>query len=118
GWVTSLVQRAAASQKRINEFLHIEPEIVNPKQTPDEIKGKITFKDVSFVYPDSGITALQNVNFEIKSGETLAIIGRTGSGKSTIANLICRNFDITSGELLIDDKPIDEINLNSLRSSI
>lgn len=118
GWVTSLVQRAAASQKQINEFLHIEPEIVNPKQTPDEIKGKITFKDVSFVYPDSGITALQNVNFEIKSGETLAIIGRTGSGKSTIANLICRNFDITSGELLIDDKPIDEINLNSLRSSI
>lgn len=118
GWVTSLVQRAAASQKRINEFLHIEPEIKNRQELPEEIKGKITFRDVSFVYPDSGITALRNVSFEINSGETLAIIGRTGAGKSTIANLICRNFDVTSGKLLIDDKPIEEINLNSLRSNI
>ncbi|NEN22680.1 ABC transporter ATP-binding protein [Cryomorpha ignava] len=118
GWVTSLVQRAAASQKRINEFLHIEPEIRNPKEAADEIKGKIAFEDVSFVYPDSGIKALRNVSFEINSGETLAIIGRTGSGKSTIANLICRNFDVTSGRLLIDNEPIEKINLNSLRSNI
>ena len=118
GWVTSLVQRAAASQKRVNEFLHTEPEIKNQKETADEIKGKITFDNVSFEYPDSGIKALQNVSFEINSGETLAIIGRTGSGKSTIANLICRNFDVTSGRLLIDDTPIQELNLNSLRSNI
>ena len=118
GWVTSLVQRAAASQKRVNEFLHTEPEIKNQKESADEIKGKITFDNVSFEYPDSGIKALQNVSFEINSGETLAIIGRTGSGKSTIANLICRNFDVTSGRLLIDDTPIQELNLNSLRSNI
>jgi|SRR5690554_6155937 len=119
GWVTSLVQRAAASQQRINEFLHIEPEIKN--QNPDGsdiIKGHIVFKDVSFVYPDSGIQALNQLNFEVKSGETLAIIGRTGSGKSTIANVICRNFDVTSGEIQIDGVPIQELNLNDLRQAI
>lgn len=118
GWVTSLVQQAAASQKRINEFLEIEPEIVNQNTEPDEIRGKIEFDRVSFTYPDSGITALDGVSFQISSGETLAIIGRTGSGKSTIANLICRNFDVSSGEIRIDDKPIEKINLNSLRSHI
>lgn len=118
GWVTSLVQRASASQKRINEFLHTQPEIVNPATEPDQIKGRIDFDGVSFTYPDSGITALKDINFTIKPGETLAIIGRTGSGKSTIANLICRNFDVSEGEIRIDGKPITEINLNSLRSQI
>jgi len=118
GWVTSLVQRAAASQERINEFLHTRPEITNPKEEKDDISGKIDFKNVSFVYPDSGIEALNNVSFSISKGSTLAIIGRTGSGKSTIANLICRNFDVNEGELLIDNQPIDSLNLESLRGSI
>lgn len=118
GWVTSLVQRASASQKRINEFLHTEPEIQNPKIEPDTIQGSLKFEGVSFTYSDSGIQALKDVSFSIESGKTLAIIGRTGSGKSTIANLICRNFDTSSGTILIDNKPIDKLNLNSLRSSI
>jgi ATP-binding cassette subfamily B protein len=118
GWVTSLVQRAAASQQRINEFLHTEPEISNPKEEKDDISGSIDFENVSFVYPDSGIEALNNVSFSIPKGSTLAIIGHTGSGKSTIANLICRNFDVNEGQLLIDNQPIDSLNLESLRSSI
>ncbi len=118
GWVTSLVQRASASQKRINEFLHTVPEITNPKTEPDTIQGDLKFEEVSFTYSDSGIKALKEVSFSIESGKTLAIIGRTGSGKSTIANLICRNLDTTSGTILIDNKPIDTLNLNSLRSSI
>jgi len=118
GWVTSIVQQAAASQERINEFLHTAPEIKNKKETPDEIKGKVVFDNVFFTYPDSGIEALRGISFEIPSGSTLAIVGRTGSGKSTIANLICRNFDTTSGVIKIDDKPVTEINLNSLRSNI
>jgi len=118
GWVTSLIQRAAASQKRINEFLQTTPDIQNPTEEPMDIKGKISFKNVSFVYPESGIVALNDVSFEVKPTETMAIIGSTGSGKSTIADLICRLFDATSGEILIDDKNIKEINLNSLRSNI
>ncbi|MCZ4408963.1 ABC transporter ATP-binding protein [Cryomorphaceae bacterium 1068] len=118
GWVTSLVQRAAASQERINEFLHTEPEIANPGNDKDNISGKIDFKNVYFVYPDSGIEALHDVSFTIPQGSTLAIIGRTGSGKSTIANLICRNFDVNQGQLLVDNEPINSLNLESLRSSI
>ncbi len=118
GWVTSLVQQAAASQERINEFLHTEPEIKNTNPAPTEIKGKIEFSDVSFVYPDSGIRALNNANFSVSKGETLAIIGRTGSGKSTIANLICRNFDASSGEVKIDGNSIRDVNLDELRRAI
>ena len=118
GWVTSLVQQAAASQERINEFLHTEPEIVNQSNADDQVGGKIQFKNVFFTYPDSGIKAIQDLSFTIHQGETLAILGRTGAGKSTIANLICRSFDPTSGEIFIDDKPISQINLNNLRSSI
>jgi ATP-binding cassette subfamily B protein len=118
GWVTSLVQRAAASQSRINEFLNSETEIKNINNIPCEVNGKVAFKNVSFIYPDSGTLALTDVNFEINPGETLAIIGKTGSGKSTIADLICRLFDTNSGEVLIDNKNIKEFNLNSLRSSI
>lgn len=118
GWVTSLVQRAAASQERINEFLHTDPEIVNASDEDREILGKIEFKNASFTYPDSGIEAIKDISFTIHQGETLAILGRTGSGKSTIANLICRNFDTTSGEIFIDDRRIDKINLNNLRSNI
>jgi ATP-binding cassette subfamily B protein len=118
GWVTSLVQRAAASQTRINEFLETSSEIQNNTTEATEVKGKISFKDVSFVYPESGTRALNKINFEVNPGETLAIIGRTGSGKSTVADLICRLFDATEGEIRIDGTAIQEMNLNSLRSSI
>ena len=85
---------------------------------PSEIGGQIEFKNVEFIYPDSGIKALDNVSFEVKQGESLAILGRTGSGKSTIASLITRTYDATVGEVLIDGRPIDSLNLNSLRSNI
>lgn len=118
GWVTSLIQRAAASQKRINEFLNTEPEIISANEDPVDIKGKITFENVEFVYPDSGIKALDGVSFVVKPGQSLAILGRTGSGKSTIASLITRTYDITSGNVLIDGKRIQDMNLNALRSNI
>ncbi len=116
GWVTSLIQRAAASQTRINEFLHTPPEIISNSTATEVIKGDIEFKNVSFTYPDSGIKALDNISFFIKEGTSLAIIGRTGSGKSSIANLICRLFDVDSGEILIDNKNIKGHNLSSLRN--
>ncbi len=118
GWVTSLVQQAEASQKRINEFLETEPEIENKVEVLTPIKGNIEFKNVSFVYPDTNIEALKNVSFKLNSGETLAILGKTGSGKSTILDLIGRLYDIEDGRILIDKKQISELNLYSLRESI
>lgn len=118
GWITSIVQRAAASQTRINEFLSTEPEIVNTSTRQSTIRGDITFDNVEFVYPDSGIKALDKVSFKVKAGESLAILGRTGSGKSTIASLITRTYDVSSGRLMIDGTSVKDINLNSLRSSI
>lgn len=121
GWVTSLVQRAAASQERINEFLHTISEIKNPTEKHSEIFGSIEFRHVSFAYSaanEGAITALKNISFRVKQGETLAITGRIGSGKSTIANLICRQYDATSGEIFIDGKNISEINLSDLRTAI
>ncbi len=118
GWVTSIIKAAEASQIRINEFLEIEPEIKNPSLAPTAIVGKITFNDVTFTYPDTGIVALQNVNFTVKPGETLAIIGPTGSGKSTILELIGRLYDVIKGDIQIDDIPMTRLNLNSLRSEI
>lgn len=118
GWVTSLVQRAAASQERINEFLNQEPEIRNEKPESTPIKGKIEFKNVTFRYPDTGITALKGLSLRVNPGQVLAIMGRTGSGKSTIANLICRLFEADQGEILIDDLKIQDLNLYELRRSI
>jgi ATP-binding cassette subfamily B protein len=118
GWVTSLVQQAEASQERINEFLKTEPEIQNTVNELTPIKGDIEFKNVSFVYPDTNIEALKDVSFTLKSGETLAILGKTGSGKSTILDLIGRLYDIDNGNILIDGKKIPELNLFSLRESI
>ncbi|PTM05816.1 MAG: ABC transporter [Bacteroidetes bacterium] len=118
GWVTSLVQRAAASQERINEFLRIEPEIVNPSQEDFNFKGNIEFKNVSFRYPDTGIEALKNLSFSLESGKSLAIVGKTGSGKSTIANLVARLYDVDSGDILVDGQNINRVNLNHLRQSI
>lgn len=118
GWVSSLVQEAEASQKRINEFLKIEPEIKNKAVDHTAIKGAIEFNNVSFTYEDTAITALKNISFRVKEGETLAILGKTGSGKSSILSLITRLYDIKEGSITIDGKKIDEINLNDLRSSI
>ncbi|WP_448698443.1 ABC transporter ATP-binding protein [Mucilaginibacter sp. AW1-3] len=118
GWVSSLTQRAAASQKRINEFLHEEPEIKSPTTIPQTISGAIEFKNVSFTYPDTGITALRNISFTANPGELVAIIGRTGSGKSTIANLVMRMYDTTGGDILIDGKPLSTLNLESYRAQI
>ncbi|MFD2550426.1 ABC transporter ATP-binding protein [Bizionia sediminis] len=118
GWVTSIVQTAAASQKRINEFLQVTPEIENTASEPSKISGNISFKKVSFTYDDTNIQALKNVSFEIKKGETLAIIGKTGSGKSTILDLIGRLYDVQNGQILIDNNPINTLNLSSLRDAI
>jgi len=118
GWITSIIQRAAASQKRINEFLETKPEIQNENHEPLTVQGNIEFKDVSFVYPDSGTKALNHVSFKVKAGESLAILGRTGSGKSTITSLITRTYDINEGALLIDGKEIRNLNLDAIRTSI
>lgn len=118
GWVTSLIQRAAASQKRINEFLDTKPEIITSADDPHQLEGAIRFNSVTFTYPDTGITAVRNISFDVKPGEFLAIIGRTGSGKSTIANLIMRMYDATGGEILIDDKSLKQLNLNDYRRQV
>ncbi|SDU01469.1 ATP-binding cassette, subfamily B [Polaribacter sp. Hel1_33_78] len=118
GWVTSMVQQAEASQARINEFLKQVPEIQNNNSASTEIKGKVTFKNVTFKYDDTNITALKNINFTVNSGDTLAILGKTGSGKSTIIELISRLYDTTEGLILLDNKPIKEANLNDVRSQI
>ncbi|WP_338768733.1 ABC transporter ATP-binding protein [Bernardetia sp. ABR2-2B] len=118
GWVTSLTQRAAASQERINEFLNTKSEIVSTENKKTEIKGKVKFDDVTFIYPDSGIKALENVSFEIREGQTLAILGTTGSGKSTIANLICRMYDVNEGQIMIDKTALQEYEVQYLRSNV
>ena len=118
GWTSSLVQRAAASQKRINEFLKTKTELFSEKNLKHSIAGKIEFRNVSFNYPDTGIKALKNISFEIQAGDSLAIIGGTGSGKSTISNLVSRLFDVTGGEIMIDEIPIKDFDLTCLRSQI
>ena len=118
GWVTSLIQRAAASQERINEFLNISPNIENFVKEQTEITGNIEFKKVSLVYSDTDIQALNQISFKIKNGEQLGIFGKTGSGKTSIVNLICRLYDPNNGEIIIENKNIKSHNLNSLRSSI
>jgi ATP-binding cassette subfamily B protein len=118
GWVSSLVQEAEASQKRINEFLKIEPEIKNNSSKKSIIRGDIEFKNVSFTYDDTNIMALKNISFEIKKGETLAILGKTGSGKSSILSLITRMYEVKEGTLLMDGQKLDQVNLYDLRNSI
>jgi ATP-binding cassette subfamily B protein len=118
GWVSSLVQEAEASQKRINEFLKVSPQIKNKAKENTIIQGEIEFRNVSYTYEDTQITALKNISFKVKKGETLAILGQTGSGKSSILSLITRMYDIQEGQITIDGKAIDQVNLFDLRNSI
>ena len=118
GWITSIIQRAAASQKRINEFLNTKTQIISEEHLKREIQGNISLEGVKFVYPDSGIQALKDVTFSVKAGQSIAIVGTTGSGKSTIANIIPRMYDVTSGKVLIDGIDIKLYDLESLRSQI
>lgn len=118
GWVTSIIQRADASQKRINEFLKTEPEIVNQNNSHSIIKGKVRFDNVSYTYPDTAIKAINKVSFELNLGKTLAIVGKTGSGKSTVAQLINRLIIPTQGNILIDEQKIESLNLYDLRNNI
>lgn len=115
GWVVTLIQRAAASQKRINEFLHTKPEIISPVKDPLVIKGEIKFQNVTYTYPGKTRPALKNVSFIVNAGQSLAITGKTGSGKSSIASLLLRLADPDEGVILIDDKNLTEINLDDYR---
>jgi ATP-binding cassette subfamily B protein len=119
GLTASMIQRAAASQKRINEFLQTEPAIQSPINAVNTIlKGDIKFENVDFIYPHTGIHALKNFNLQIKKGDKVAIVGRTGSGKSTIAQLLLRMYDVTNGKIELDGKNIQALELKALREQI
>ena len=118
GWIASIVNQADASQQRINTILNTKAEIVNISDATKALKGQIGFKNVSFTYPDTGIEALHNVSFDLKPGEKMAIVGRTAAGKSTIADLILRFYDVTTGEIEIDGENIKQLNLFNLRKKI
>jgi len=115
GWVTSIIQRASASQTRINEFLSLQPQITNPSKASFKLHGEIEFDNVSLTYENSGIEALKNISFKIHEGETLAVIGKTGSGKSSIIHLLMRQLDPTNGQILIDGQPLTRLNLDEFR---
>lgn len=118
GWVTSIVQTAEASQKRINEFLEEVPEIQNQNSEITKIEGNVSFENVSLTYDDTNIEALKRISFTVEAGKTIAILGKTGSGKSTIVNLVSRLYDCTDGSVKVDGIPIEEINLDALRSDV
>ncbi len=119
GWIASIVQQAAASQKRINEFLDTRPTIVDPHpKYRGDLRGAISFENVDFVYPDTGIRALDGLDFSLEPGQKLAIIGRTGSGKTSVADLLLRMYDVSSGRILIDGKDVSEHGLANLRRRI
>ncbi len=118
GWVTTLIQRAAASQKRINEFLQLQPDILSGEEPVNTLSGNIKFEKVGFTYPDTGIVALKDVSFDIKDGQFVAIIGKTGSGKSTIANLLMRMYDVSAGQILVDGKVLSRLELANYRNQI
>ena len=119
GWVASMIQRASASQKRLNEFLETEPVIQNaPDAISQKIEGNITFKGVDFVYPNTGIHALKAFNLDIRKGEKVVIIGRTGSGKTTIAQLLLRMYDPDRGKILLDGMDIRQFRLQELRKQV
>jgi len=119
GWVASMTQRAAASQKRINEFMDAKPEIVSPPgAVKHTVEGAISFDGVTFVYPHTGIRALNRFSLDISPGQKIAVIGKTGSGKSTLAQLLLRMYDVTEGELRIDGIPVKDFDLQDLRRQI
>ncbi len=118
GWIASIIQQAAASQKRINEFLKTEPTILNSTTEDSPIEGAISFKNVGFNYPDTGIRAIDGISFDLKKGQKLAIVGRTGSGKTTVADLLVRLYDVSEGSIEIDGKDIREIDLANLRKRV
>ncbi len=118
GWTSSLVQRAEASQARINEFMDQKTDIVSRQHIELDIKGDIEFNHVSFTYPDTGIQALRDVSFRIRPGQTLAVIGNTGSGKSTVAALLSRLFDVSEGSISVDGVDVRDLTITSLRSQI
>lgn len=118
GWIASIIQQADASQKRINEILEVSPEITNPLEDEMEFDGEIEFRNVSFTYPHTGIQALKNISFKVRRGQKLAILGRTASGKSTIADLLLRFYDVTEGQILIDGQDIRKLDLYNLRDKI
>ena len=118
GWVTSIVQRAEVSQRRINELLDQKTDLVSVENLESILAGALEVNHLSFVYPDSGVQALRDISFSIAAGQTLGIIGTTGSGKSTLANLLMRMYDASSGEILVDGRPIQQYSLASLRSQI
>jgi ATP-binding cassette subfamily B multidrug efflux pump len=118
GWTTSQIQRAASSQTRINEFLNEKNTLVSDKNIEKELDGIISFKNVGFIYPDSGIQAIEHFNLEIKHGESVAILGTTGSGKSTLAHLLCRLYDPTEGEILVDNIPLRDYDVHAYRRQL
>jgi ATP-binding cassette, subfamily B, multidrug efflux pump len=118
GWITSIIQQAAASQTRINEFLNTKTELVSTQNLEQELEGEVVFEGVSLVYPDSGIRALRNVSFRVAPGQAMAIIGTTGSGKSTVANLLLRLYDPTEGQVYLDGVPVQAYAVENLRSQI
>lgn len=118
GWAVALTQQAAVSMRRINAFMEEQPSVLNQDAPAFTLNGDIEFRDVTFVYPDSGIKAISHLNLHIKAGQRVAIIGKTGSGKSTIADLCMRMYDVTEGQVLVDGKPIQQVNTASLRQSV
>jgi len=118
GWIASMIQQANVSQGRINEFMNVVPDIQNTGKVGGLISGQLTFDKVTFVYPDTGIKAIDEVSFQIQKGQKVAIIGRTASGKTTVAELILRMYDPTSGQILLDGIPLTEYDIKSLRDNI
>jgi len=118
GWVTSVNQRAEASMQRVNEFMDVKSDIVNTNQEIYPIQGEIEFRNVSYTYRNTGIKAVDKLSFKVEAGKSLAIMGKTGSGKSTIAQLICRLIDPDEGEILIDGKNLKSHNLKLYRDQI
>ncbi|MCE2769474.1 MAG: ABC transporter ATP-binding protein/permease [Saprospiraceae bacterium] len=118
GWIASIIQQASASQKRINEFMQTKPSILSGNTEDFKLNGEIVFNNVGLTYPDTGICALKNIQLHIKAGEKIAIIGKTGSGKSSFAELLLRMNDVSEGEILFDGVPVKNLNLGRLREQI